>query len=82
MKIQTGIANEISKNIAPPHITYDTPLHFAIDNADFYNDIPDGKSEFHDLEQVVFQKLKAKKEINKIKFTIEPANKMHLTKKF
>ena len=53
LKIETGIANKISKNIdnnngvfVQPKIIYNAPLHFAIDNVNFSNDTPDGKNEF------------------------------------
>ena len=82
LKVETGIANEISKNIdnnngvfVPPNIIYNTPLHFAIDNVDFSNDTPDGKNEFHGVGQVVFWKSNTKKETEKSKFTIDTANK-------
>ena len=41
----------------PPNIVVGKPLHFAIDNTDFRNDTPDGKSEFHGTGQVVLQKV-------------------------
>ena len=87
LRIETGIANKISKNIdnnngvfVLPKIIYNAPLHFAIDNVNFSNDTPDGKNEFHGVGQVVFQKLNGKKETEKSKFTIEARNKITFNK--
>ena len=63
VKIQTEIANSVAAQIhynngvyIPPNITTGRRLHFAIDNTDFKNDTPDGKSEFHGTGAIVFQK--------------------------
>ena len=40
----------------PLNIRNGINLHFAIDNTDFQNDTPDGKSEFHRIGFTVFQK--------------------------
>ena len=62
MKIENDLGNAVSENISlnhgvfvPPNIQPGIPLHFAIDNIDFRNDTPDGKSEFHGTTHVVFQ---------------------------
>lgn len=63
MKIETEMANATTNMMSqkngvyvPPSLTKGHRLHFAIDNTDFHNDTPDGKSEFHGTGQVVFQK--------------------------
>ena len=63
MKIENDLGNAVYENISlnhgvfvPPNIQPGIPLHFAIDNIDFRNDTPDGKSEFHGTTHVVFQK--------------------------
>ena len=62
LKIETRIANEISKNIdnnngvfVPPNRIYNTSLHFAIGSDDFSSDTPDGKNKFHGVAKVLFQ---------------------------
>ena len=40
----------------PLNITHGINLHFAIENTDFRNDPPDGKSEFHGNTLTVSQK--------------------------
>ena len=63
IKIETEISNSvtdiINKNngVYVPHtILKDKAIHFAIDNADFHNDTPDGKGKFHSIGQILFQK--------------------------
>ena len=63
MKIKNDLGNAIAENISlnhgvfvPPNIQPGIPLHFALNNIDFKNDTPDGKSEFHGTTLVVFQK--------------------------
>ena len=87
MKTETGIANEISKNLdnnngvfLPPNIIYNRPLNFAIDNVDFITKPQLLKSKFHSVGQVVFQISNAKKETNKSKLTIDAANKITFNK--
>ena len=77
MKIETEIANSvtdiINKNngVYVPHtILKDKAIHFAIDNADFHNDRPVGKGEFHGTGQILFQKADSKaKTLEKLKIT-------------
>ena len=64
MKVETAIGNACIKDMKehngtyiPPNIVLGKPIHFAIDNTDFKNDTPGGKSEFHGTGHVVFQKL-------------------------
>ena len=63
MKIENEVGNAVMKQISendgvflPPTIDLGRPLHFAIDNTDFHNDTPDGKTEFHGTGQIIFQK--------------------------
>ena len=87
LKIEASTANEISTNtdnnngvFVPINIIYNTPLHFPIDNVDFFNDTPARKNEFHGVGQIMLQKSSAKKETDKSKFTIEASNKITYNK--
>ena len=49
---------KIKNNLENAHPNNETgiPLHLAVDNIDFKDDIPDEKAEFHGNTLVVFQK--------------------------
>ena len=71
MKIKNDLGHEVVENISlnhghfvPPNIQLDILLHFAIDNIDLKNDIPDRKSEFHGTTPIIFQKNPAKLTMN------------------
>ena len=63
MRIETEIANAVTKTMEenngqfiPPGIVRNRGIHFAIDNTDFRNDTPNGKSEFHGTGMTAFQR--------------------------
>ena len=62
LKIENGLANAVVEKVTtkggvfvPSSLELGNKLHFAIDNIDFKNNTPDGKSEFHGTTLVVFQ---------------------------
>ena len=61
--MENSIANAVSSQkkstygvYVPPNVVPSIIVHFAINNCDFRNDTPDGKSEFHAITQVIIQK--------------------------
>ena len=62
VKIENGLTNTIVEKtttnggvFVPSNLELGKKLHFVIDNIDFKNDTPDGKSEFHGTTLVAFQ---------------------------
>ena len=62
LKIENSLTNTIVEKtttnggvFVPSNLELGKELHFVIDNIDFKNDTPDGKSEFHGTTLVAFQ---------------------------
>ena len=87
VKIETSLANSVIKEkemhsnvYISSNISIGMPLHYAIDNTDFKNDTPDGKSEFHGTGTVVLQKFDKDMPIKFLEIERNSKNTMKISK--